>query len=75
MVRVGRAVGVSSSSSESSSSEMETNSSLEGPCEFPVNTDVCEESSVTSAGASCCVFGTNSLALGSSLGSLLVVSD
>lgn len=32
MVRVGRAVGVSSSSSESSSSEMETNSSLEGPC-------------------------------------------
>lgn len=48
MVQVSRAVGVSSSFSE-----METNSSLEGPCELPVNTDVCEESPVTAAGASC----------------------
>lgn len=66
MVRVGRAVGMSSSSSE-----METNSSLEGPCEFPVITDDCEEPSVTAADASCGVFGTNSFAVGPSLGSLL----
>lgn len=75
MVRVGRAVTMSSSSYESSSSEMETNSSLEGSCELPFNTDGCEEPSVTAADASCWVYGTNSFALGSSLGSLLVVSD
>lgn len=53
MVRVGRAVTMSSSSYESSSSEMETNSSLEGSCELPLNTDGCEEPSVTAADASC----------------------
>lgn len=68
MVRVGQAVGMSSSSSE-----METNSSLEGPCELPVITDGCDEPSVTAA--SCGVFGTNSFGVGPSLGSLLVASN